>query len=53
MLLLQANFKEMTRREDFEDLPKSTYAFLKRIQWNEGIVFDSSFAEFMKSIKAD
>ncbi len=44
---LASHLKEITESKDFENLPKLTYIFFKRIQWNEKLIFDNSFAESM------
>ena len=49
VLFLVSHLKEITEGKDFENLPKETYVFLKRIQWNEKLIFDNSFAESMDS----
>ncbi len=43
------HLKEITERKDFEDLPKETYIYIKRIQWNEKIILDPSFHKYIKS----
>jgi len=49
--LFRDHLKEITESKDFEDLPKETYVYMKRIQWNDKIVLDPSFDEFMKSLQ--
>jgi len=51
LLFLEAHIKEITARKDFEDLPKSTYILLRRIQFNDKMIFDPSFAQFMNSYR--
>ncbi len=43
----QANIKEIAQRKDLEDLPKETYLCIKRCQWNDKIIFDPVFNEFV------
>jgi len=33
LLFFKRNLKKITERKDFEDLPKSSYIQIKRIQW--------------------
>ncbi len=50
LIFFQRNIQALVQREGFEDLPKSTYLLLKRIQWNDQFVFDSSFVEEMAEV---
>jgi len=43
------HLKEITESKVFEDLPKETYIYIKRIQWNDKIVLDPSFDQFIKN----
>ena len=49
LTFFQANLKRILQRKDFEDLPRLTYIYIKKIQWNEKIILDPSFAEFMNN----
>jgi len=46
--LLEANLESILKRKDFEDLPKLIYVDIKRIQWNQRMIFDPFLLEFMK-----
>ncbi len=51
LLFFQKHIKEIKERKDLEDFPKSTYIFLKRMIWNEKIIFDPEFAQLINDYK--
>ena len=51
MLFFQANIKEVSQSKNFENLTKETYINLRRMLWNDNIIFDLSFAKYMKNLQ--
>ena len=51
LFFLEAHIGEITASKAFEDLPKSTYILLKRMQWNDKMIFDPSFAQLMNGYR--